>query len=47
MDPVDVHGNGLLMYDGRSGMHVVSAGTGWSRLDQTSAASDVGPLARI
>lgn len=47
MDTADVDRNGVLMYDGRSGMYVVPTETGWSRLDQTSAKSDVGRLARI
>lgn len=37
MDTADVYRSGLLMYDGRSDMHVVPTETGWFRLDQTSA----------
>lgn len=35
------------MCDGRSDLHVVPTETGWFLLDQTSAESDVGQLARI
>lgn len=42
MDTDAVCGNGLLMYDSGSGMHVVQTETGWFRLSQTSAESDVG-----
>lgn len=41
MDTADVYRDGLSMYDGRSDMHVVPTKTGWFRLDQTSAPSDV------
>lgn len=44
MDTADVYRNGLLMYDGRSDMHVVPTETGWFRLDQTSAKYDVGRI---
>ncbi len=47
MDTADVYRNGLLMYDGRSDVRAVRTETGWFRLDQTSAGSDVGRLARV
>lgn len=47
MATAGVYGKALLMYDGRSDVHVAPTETGWFRLDQTSAGSDVGRLARI